>query len=46
MARARRGDWCFLVRGVVSTLMVLSGEVPLRANVRMGGGGLVVSTVV
>ena len=39
MARARRGDCCVLVRGVVRTLMVLVGEVPLRATVSMVGGG-------
>ena len=44
MARARRGDCRVLVRGVVRTLMVLAGEVPLRDTVRMGGGGLGVRT--
>ena len=45
MVRARRDDRCVLVRGVVSTLMVLAGEVPLRATVSMGGrGGLLLRT--
>ena len=44
MARARRNDRRVLARGVVSTLMVLAGEVPLRATVSMGGGGLLVRT--
>ena len=44
MARARRGDWCVLVHGVVNTLMVIAGEVPLRATLSMGGGGLLVRT--
>ena len=45
MARARRGDWRVLVRGVVSTLMVLADEVPLRATVSIGGGVLLVRMV-
>ena len=45
MARARRGDWRVLVHGVVSTLMVLAGEVPLRDTVSMDGGGLLVRAV-
>ena len=44
MARARCGDWRVLVRGVVSTLMVLAVEVPLCATVSMGGGELLVRT--
>ena len=44
MARARRGDRCVLVRGVVSTLTVLAVEVLLHATVSMGGGGLLVRT--
>ena len=44
MTRARRGDRCVLVRGVVSTLMVLACEVPMCDTVRMGGEGLLVST--
>ena len=39
MERASRNDWFILVRGVVKTLMVLAGEVPLHATVSMGGGG-------
>ena len=41
MVRACRGDWCVLVREVVSTLMVQAGEVLLHATVSMGGGGVV-----
>ena len=41
MARSRHGDRCVLVCGVVSTLMLLAGEVSLRATVIMGGGGIV-----
>ena len=33
------------MRGLVSTLTILTGEVPMRATVRMGGGGLLVWTV-
>ena len=39
MVTAHRGDQCVLVRGVVSILMVLAGEVLLYATVSMGGGG-------
>ena len=39
MARFSRNDWRVLVLGVVSTLMVLAGEVPLHATVSMGEGG-------
>ena len=42
MVRARRGDQCVLMRGVVSTLMVLAGEVLLHDTVSMSGGGLLV----
>ena len=44
MAKACRGDRCVLLRGVVITPMVLEGEFPLRATLRMGGGVLIVST--
>ena len=44
MVRARLNNRYVLVRGVVSTLMVLAGEVPLSATVSMGWGGLLVST--
>ena len=44
MARARRGDRRVLVCGVASTVMVLAGEMSLRANVSMGGGVLLVRT--
>ena len=44
MTRGRRGDRCVLVRGVVSTIMVLAGEVPLHATLSMGGEGLLLRT--
>ena len=39
MVRASCNDRRVLVRGLVSTLMVLAGEVPLCATMSMGGGG-------
>ena len=39
MARASHNDRRVLVRGVVSTLMLLAGEVPMHATVSMVGGG-------
>ena len=44
MARACRGDRRVLVRGVVSTLMLLSGEVLMHDNMSMGWGGVLVKT--
>ena len=44
MARASRKDRRVLVRWVVSTLMELAGEVPLHANLSMGGGGVILRT--
>ena len=45
MSRASHNYRRFLVRGVVSTIMVLPGEEPLHATVSIGGvGGLLSST--
>ena len=44
MTRACRGDRCVLVCGIVSTLGLQAGEVPLRATVSMGVGVLLVRT--
>ena len=44
MARASCNDQRVLVRMVVSTLMILAGEVPLRATVSMGGEEVIVKT--
>ena len=44
MARASRNDRRVLVHGVVSTLMVLAGEVPLHDTVRISEGGVLVRT--
>ena len=44
MARTSCNDWRVLVRGVVNTLMVLVGGVPLHATLSMGGRGFLVST--
>ena len=41
ITRASRNDQRVLVRGVVSTLMLLAGEVPMHATVSMGGGGVI-----
>ena len=44
MERASCNDRRVLLRGVVITLMVIAGEVPLRATVSMGGGILLLRT--
>ena len=41
MARASRNDRRVLVRGVVSTLMLLAVEVPMHATLSMGVGGVI-----
>ena len=41
---ACRGNRRVLMRGVVRTIMVLAGEVPLHATVSMVWGGLLVRT--